>query len=613
MSRVPSFVRILTLSGALSIVLACGSHEPARVAKSSTGTSTAALLPTLNLFIADSIQIDQVGAALTADDANLFTGNDPADGSASFDKPPGGPGNYIDWNDLSGAIADHVLYDWDYSATKGKDPTAFPQSNECVAPAQVLSKMDLTYVAAASNTQYAYFAVQRSDNSGDAGYYWIVTKLEPKLVPGPSGPCSANQQQLLYDLSAGDVLLGGHFQPSASSPAIQVWKAVANRTNVTAIDALNFNDATLWAEQPNAASAVAVNATNTAPGAFGSNGVNKTSLDANGNLKPWIFAELALPVNVFTGPSICGAEFFASVITRSSGSGGTSPDLKDLVGPMKFNFGSPTVTAKLTPTCTNSFGYELLTFTGIDGQPVQNPSCSWTFSNGAGTSATCSGTVTGLSPGSYTGTLEASDASGCKATVTTAAVNVYDALSATCTLTPNCSLGFGYTDGFSGGSGTVSYAWTFSGSGGGTPTPTSSTTASGSVSVDKGALSYHAHLVVTDQRTDIHCEASCDADATPYAPIVVHIAPTAPAPVCPMTSDAVTYSPTVSGGDGNYSYTWNGAACAGSQCTINPSDSEFCVAQQFSLTVDDGSPLCPAATSETETYTKVTTVTATNN
>src|SRR5262249_39856456 len=215
------------------------------------GTGSAGLTSTLNLFISDSIQIDQAGSALTAEDANLFVGNDPADGSPSFDKPPGGPGNYIDWNDLGGSISDHVVYDWDYSATKGKDPTAFPQSNECVAAAQVLSKMDLTYVAAASNTKFAYFAVQRSDNSGDAGYYWVISKLSPRLVAGPAGPCSAGQQQLLYDLSVGDVLLGGHFQPSATTPALRVWKAVANRTGVTAIDALNFNDATLWAEQSN--------------------------------------------------------------------------------------------------------------------------------------------------------------------------------------------------------------------------------------------------------------------------------------------------------------------------------------------------------------------------
>src|SRR5262249_29242711 len=195
----------------------------------------------------------------------------------------------------------------------------------------------------------------------------------------------------------------------------------------------------------------------------GSNGVNKTSLDANGNLKPWIFAEVALPVNLFTGSSVCGAQFYASVITRSSGSGGTSPDLKDLVGPVQFNFGSPTVPAKLTsrcaPTWTNSGGYELLGLTGMDGQPGATPSCSWTFSNGAGASTACSGTVSGLSPGSYTGTLEASDAAGCRATVTTAPVDVFNALEASCPLTPTCNLSFGFADGFTGGGGERSPAW----------------------------------------------------------------------------------------------------------------------------------------------------------
>jgi hypothetical protein len=429
---------------ALSMLLACGGQEPDGIG---TTSAAAAASTTLNLFIPDSIQIDQAGSALTANDANLFSGNDPADGSPSYSKPAGGPGSSIDWNDLGDAIADHVVYDWDYSASKGKDPSAFPQSNECVAAAQVLAKMDLTYVAAASNSQYAYFAVQRSDNSGDAGYYWVVTKKEPRLVTGPDGPCSAGQQRLLYDVSAGDVLLGGHFQPSASAPALRVWKAIADRTGVTAIDALNFTDATLWTEQPSLVAAVAVNTSVTAPGAFGASGVDKTSLDGSGNLKPWIFAEAALPTSLFTGPSVCGASFYASVITRSSGSGGTSPDLKDLVGPVRFNFGAPALSARLTPTCTNSFHYELESFTGMDGSPVANPSCSWTFANGAGVSTSCSGTVGGLAPGSYAGSLQATDANGCSATVTTSQVSVYNELHATCSMTPTCNLSFSYADG----------------------------------------------------------------------------------------------------------------------------------------------------------------------
>jgi hypothetical protein len=48
-------------------------------------------LTQLNTFISDFIQIDQLGSGLAADDANLFLGPDPADGTASVDKPgPGG-------------------------------------------------------------------------------------------------------------------------------------------------------------------------------------------------------------------------------------------------------------------------------------------------------------------------------------------------------------------------------------------------------------------------------------------------------------------------------------------------------------------------------------------
>jgi len=94
---------------------------------------------------------------------------------------------------------------------------------------------------------------------------------------------------------------------------------------------------------------------------------------------------------------------------------------------------------------------------------------------------------------------------------------------------------------------------------------------------------------------------------------VVHIAPQAAAPVCPMDSTAVTYAAQISGGSGNFSYAWFGhAGCAGqSSCTIHPEDSVFCHSESTNLTVTD--PVCGAQVSETETYSKQTVVTATNN
>lgn len=591
----------LILVPVLLLGVACGGQSPDK--RATTESRLDAALPVLNTFIADSIQIDQLDPGLTNPaDANLFTGADPADGSPSVDFPAGGPGSYIDWNEIGGGVSNHVLYDF-YA---GKDPTAFPQSNECVGSAQVLSKMDLTYVAAANNTQYAYLAVQRSDNNGDAGYYWIFTRLSPQLIAG-QGPCSATQQRLLYDISVGDVLIGGHFHPNGT-PLLQVWTAAQAMTGVPATAAIDFTNSALWTPNANGVAAVAVNTTTSAPGLFGAQGVK--AVDSNGNLQHETFAEAAVPVQVFTGSSVCGARFYGSVITRSSGAGGTNPDLKDLAGPALFNFGSASATAVLTPTCENAFGYQLTSFTGLDGQPATPASCAWTFSSGAGSSATCSGTVSGVSPGTYTGTLVATDAFGCSATVDTGSVNVFGPLAASASMTATCQLSFGYAGSFTGGSGAASYAWTFTG--GGSPTPSTSSAQGGTVAVGTGGVPYAGHLVVTDQRTDIACSAAADASATPFAPLTVNLAVQAPVPACPsMSSDAVTYGSTASGGTGNYSYLWNGVGCAGPACVVDPAADAFCFGQVFTLTLGDDSGICPPVTSAPATYGKVTTITAT--
>ena len=69
----------------------------------------------------------------------------------------------------------------------------------------------------------------------------------------------------------------------------------------------------------------------------------------------------------------------------------------------------------------------------------------------------------------------------------------------------------------------------------------------------------------------------------------------------------------VSGGDGNYGYTWNGISCSGATCTIDPAETNYCHDESISVSVGDGSGLCGSATSETETYSKVTIITASDN
>ena len=103
----------------------------------------------------------------------------------------------------------------------------------------------------------------------------------------------------------------------------------------------------------------------------------------------------------------------------------------------------------------------------------------------------------------------------------------------------------------------------------------------------------------------------------PLSPLTISISPSATALSCPgMTSDAVTYHATVGGGSGVNAIAWTGnptLSCSGSDCLINPSDSTFCYSQSLFATVTDANALCGSKDSQSQTYTKVTSVTATNN
>jgi hypothetical protein len=494
---------------AVLLVAACGGEEDELSSSIYTLESDP---PTLNTFIQDAIQIDDLDGS---GDANLFLGDDPADGSASVDLPASAR-TFIDWNDLD--PSQHVLRDLD--GDDGRDHSSFPQSNECVNSSKVLSKMDLTYVASANNHEYAYFLVQRSANNGDAGYYWLFTKKPPKMIMG-GGPCKASQAQLLYDISGpgpgggGDILLGGHFSPSGG-PLLTVYRAAMSQDDVPATDAIDF-EGPLWAPDATGIANAVVNTTITDPGVLGSEGVKSMSGSALGEE---LIAEAAVPLSVFTSGSACGATFYGSVITRPSGSGGTSPDLKDLAGPALFNFGSTEAHAELTGSCDLTLGYSAGA-TGPDGEPVAGATCEWEFSDGS-TASGCAG-VKPASPGVHSATVVVSDA-------TSACVDDADAGSATVYAPLSISL-----------------------------------------DLDDGSLS------------------------------------------CPMDSDAVTYTANVSGGTGASSVSWTGASCAGASCTLDPSDSDFCASYEISATVSDDLGLCASATSETETYSKQTTVNASNN
>jgi hypothetical protein len=524
--------------------------------------SALAALPTLNTLIPQSLQIDQAtSGTLNPQDANLFMGADPADGTPSFSRPTGGPSTFIDWNDLAGDLVNHQLLDLDLAS--GKDPDSFPQSNECVAESNVLSKMDLRYVAAANNNKYAYFAVLRSDHNGDAGYYWLFTRLPPKQIQGQA-PCNASQQRLLYDLSVGDVLLGGHFHPNGT-PLLRIFTARIAAPNVTAVNAIDFTNSALWQENAAGVAAVAVNTTVTAPGAFGSAGATLSGT----NLDTELFAEAAVDVNIFTGGQNCGAVFFGSVITRSSGSGGTSPDLKDLAGPAVFNFGQPTATAQLTPTCTQDVEFAVTGATGPLGDPIPLDAarCTWTFdTNPPLTASTCSGRIR-LPTGSHTARVAITNLGGvsaCNATATAAPVQVFEPPSVRATLAPTCERKFTYSATTSGGSGNSTLQWSFSG--GGTVSPSSSTSPSGEVVVGTGDAPYEARVTSTDTRPD---GLVCRAEDTKTIQVVEPLTVTAAlAATCDRNFN---FSATTAGGSGaaNTSLLWSFSGGG----TVSPSTS----------------------------------------
>ncbi|TNF24307.1 MAG: hypothetical protein EP329_25090 [Deltaproteobacteria bacterium] len=478
---------------------------PAPEAAPPPATRPAALeaTPTLNTLIVGAIQIDQLDEAGPGD-ANLVVGPDRADGTASVDRPFGATGPFIDWDDLGDDLANHRHLDLD--SPSGKDPTAFPRSTACVGEAQVLSKMDLTYLASANSTEYAYLGVQRAGNNGDAGYYWIFTRKPPLLNVGEA-PCHADEAHMAFDISGpgpageGDVLVLGHFHPSGE-PLVRVFLARESRDNVDAVAAINYLDTTLWVEDPTRVAAAAVNTTPTGPGAFGAAGVKTTP---SGDLPEETFAEAALSIDTFTGDSVCGKSFYGTVITRSSGSGGTTPDLKDTSTPALFNFGTTTVTPTITPTCGTSVTVSAAVV-APDGEPAENPVCTWTFSNGT-TFDGCDGTVDLGVAGDYTAQVTVTDGLiGCSTSSAELSFHVSSPISVSAALAPGCDGEVAFDATLSGvDPSAVDFAWTFSSDGGDHQTAAG---ASGTFVGAPGEM-YLGEVVVTYLRDDgLTCEAT---------------------------------------------------------------------------------------------------------
>lgn len=582
---------------------------------------------TLNTFIgmAVGLEIDQSGSEF-GPNANLYVGNDPADGSASYQKPTvASATGYIDWQTLGTnpayTLSNHRILDV-FPGNGEKDPSSFPGNSSCVGPANNPSKDELLYVGAANNNSFLYLNVLRASNLGDMGYTWLFTKEKP--VCANKNGCSS---WLEYTLSPGDVLLFGHFGTDGTQALRAFTFAPATvQTAVAATDAINWGpDKGLWTFQANAVEAVAINTDKTAAGIWGTAGL-KNPLDGNTNIEDHVFAEGAVKTEVFVGQggSVCGKSFWATVISKSSGTTAGGADVKDLIGPTKMNFGAVVGTANAVPNCDGTVN---LTASATDGGSPPAPiaeKCTW-YEEVSGvktpipglTPDACDINNVALSNGSHnlSVTITESGGSGCSTTVENILVSTQGTPTIAPSMTANCSLEIDYSATTGSTSGTVSVQWTFDN---GVATPAVGST--GKLTGLTGGTLYTGTAEVTDVRPDgkggtITCKASNTASATPYGAIVPTLTPAAAALTCTSTpavsTDAVTFKASATGGLPPYTFTWTGCTVQAdtSECVVDPADATLCSTQAVSVKVDDSSALCAETAALNRNYKKETIIT----
>ena len=284
-----------------------------------------------------------------AADANLVQGPDLADGTESHLLPPCAPGGiceYLDWSDL--AIASHRIDD-PIDPGNGRDSTAFPGPAACVASAALVPRQELSYAGIANNLDYSYVALKRGAGNGGAAYFWFVNQLPPTFVPGPvfyldwngvMQSCTAGQLYFSYDISIGDILLVGEFEPSSGATVMRTFRAINDRADLDARSALDFATlvgAGILEELPPGGSLATLNTTPTAAGSWGGPGEN---------YDPLLFAEAAVPMQYFAGEETsCGLTYHLSVLSKPSTA--ASSDMKDLIGPATFTMNGCPASAPL--------------------------------------------------------------------------------------------------------------------------------------------------------------------------------------------------------------------------------------------------------------------------
>ena len=540
----------------------------------------------------DDIENDVPAAndAQSVADANVFLsqpGCIPAGQSTCNDPdlPQVSGATYIDWNDLKfdavtrpdglvpvtqlnllptgrpiGSVENHRIVDY----TANEDYSIFA-SGGCVTDGSSLPKEDFTESYLGNNDDFLYFAQERRTNSGNSVYYWLLTLAPPKIVPG-GGKCGANTRgELQFTLNTGDVQVIANF-PSSSDPASgKVFlRRYSGPTVTQGADLAVF--AAGWSEVPGAVRTFALvlgpsrgnEADDKQPdwGGFDSQG---KATAQNGSLfyATAGMAEWAIDLgDLFGATGICGEKLFLTGISRSATGQVTDPtepaDLKDLVGPKLYSFGSVEASGSLTAICDPEEGLDYLFdfsagATSVSGQnvPLGDLACTWTC-----TSDACDDP-----------TLAFTHASQCTGRGTIARSGG-PADRGPCDV--SCSV-------------TVQQA-----------------SSQCSSSSDEETTALAPILVRIDASPDAR---SCEDELGIGSGITY---------VATVNGGDLDYSYT-------WSVSGPSPACGDStSCNVSFDASDYCASATLSVTVDDGS-ICPEVDSESESVTKVTAIQATNN
>lgn len=181
-----------------------------------------------------------------------------------------------------------------------------------------------------------------------------------------------------------------------------------------------------------------------------------------------------------------------------------------------------------------------------------------------GTKSDASGTFKASSAGTYYAVLEVTDtadnASGkaaCKVTKTTPDVNAYAPITGTATLTAPCSDTYkiDYSSTSGGGNPALSYSWKFYKKGTPDVEVGTSTTSSGTFNAP-GKGDYYGVLTIKDTADAASGKAQCSLEKTSNTVTTYDALSVTPALSGPCDGTLLTYSSTVTGGDGSYTYAW---------------------------------------------------------